>query len=432
MQRYASYKPSGIQWVERLPSHWGAERAKWLFNRMERPVRPEDDVVTAFRDGQVTLRTNRRTEGFTNAIQEHGYQGIRKGDLVIHAMDAFAGAIGVSDSDGKSTPVYAACVPRGEYPVNSYYYAYLLRYMAHSGYIESLSKGIRERSTDFRFAEFRELPLPIPDKDEQDRIVAFLDQKTAEIDAAIAKKEGLLELLNEQRGVLIDSVVTRGVMPDAEMQPSNLPGIEFVPAHWLVLPLKRVVETKITDGPHETPKFLDEGVPFVSVEAAFDGRIDLEKRRGFISPKEHARYCQKLKPQRDDIFFVKSGSTTGKTVIVDFDDEFSVWSPLALIRPKRDFFEPRFLLFALQSPYFQRQVQTGWSYGTQPNIGMSDLEKLWVAMPPVCEQVLILESLRPQLERIVETVSLIRRELAELQHWKNTLIAESVTGKIKV
>ena len=185
MQRYESYKPSGIQWVETVPSHWGVERAKWLFNRMERRVRPEDDVVTAFRDGQVTLRTNRRTVGFTNAIQEHGYQGIRKGDLVIHAMDAFAGAIGVSDSDGKSTPVYAACMPRGEHPVNSYYYAYLLRYMAHSGYIESLSKGIRERSTDFRFAEFRELPLPIPCPDEQDRIVAFLDQKTAEIDAAI-------------------------------------------------------------------------------------------------------------------------------------------------------------------------------------------------------------------------------------------------------
>lgn len=178
--------------------------------------------------------------------------------------------------------------------------------------------------------------------------------------------------------------------------------------------------------------FLDEGISFVSVEAAFDGRIDLEKRRGYIAPKEHARYCQKLKPQRDDIFFVKSGSTTGKTVIVDFDDEFSVWSPLALIRPKRDFFKPRFLLSALQSPYFQRQVQTGWSYGTQPNIGMSDLEKLWVAMPPIGEQVLILESLRPRLETIDETVSLIRRELAELQHWKNTLIAESVTGKIKV
>lgn len=432
MQRYESYKPSGIQWVEKVPSHWGVERAKWLFNRMERPVRPEDDVVTAFRDGQVTLRTNRRTEGFTNALQEHGYQGIRKGDLVIHAMDAFAGAIGVSDSDGKSTPVYAACLPRGEYPVNSYYYAYLLRYMAHSGYIESLSKGIRERSTDFRFAEFRELPLPIPDKEEQDRIVAFLDQKTAEIDAAIAKKEQLIEMLLEQKAILINNAVSIGSNLTITRTPGDLPWTGSFSANWELLQLKRVVSTKITDGPHETPNFVDEGVPFVSVEGAFDGRIDLEKRRGFITPKDHARYCQKLKPQKNDIFFVKSGSTTGKTVIVDTEAEFSVWSPLALIRPKPDFFDPQFLLLALQSPYFQRQVQMGWSYGTQPNIGMADLEKLWVIKPSINEQNEILDGLRPRLGKLGEVISLVRRELTELQQWKSTLIAESVTGKIKV
>ena len=102
--KYDSYKQSDIAWVGDIPDEWGTVKAKWLFKKMERPVRLEDDVVTAFRDGEVTLRKNRRTEGFTNALKEHGYQGIRKGDLVIHAMDAFAGAIGVSDSDGKSTP----------------------------------------------------------------------------------------------------------------------------------------------------------------------------------------------------------------------------------------------------------------------------------------------------------------------------------------
>jgi len=79
---------------------------------MNRPVRPEDEVVTCFRDGVVTLRKNRRVRGFTEAIYELGYQGIRRGDLVIHAMDAFAGAVGVSDSDGKGTPVYAVCQPK--------------------------------------------------------------------------------------------------------------------------------------------------------------------------------------------------------------------------------------------------------------------------------------------------------------------------------
>lgn len=136
--KHDHYQDSGVEWLGEIPAHWEVEKGKWLFEKMERPVQPEDGVVTAFRDGQVTLRSNRRTDGFTNSIKEHGYQGIRKGDLVIHAMDAFAGAIGISDSDGKSTPVYAACVPRNEYSALPSFYAYLLRYMAHSGYIVTL------------------------------------------------------------------------------------------------------------------------------------------------------------------------------------------------------------------------------------------------------------------------------------------------------
>lgn len=232
--RYDSYRDSGVEWLSIIPIHWEVKRAKWLFEKVERSVRPDDDIVTAFRDGTVTLRSNRRTDGFTTALQEHGYQGIRKGDLVIHAMDAFAGAIGVSDSDGKATPVYGVCVNRGEYYTNSHYYAYLLRYMAKSGYIESLAKGIRERSTDFRFNDFAKLNLPIPPRDEQDRIANFLDQKTAEIDEAIVKKQRLIELLQEQKAILINQAVTKGMNPNAPMRDSGVSWIGEIPAHWEV------------------------------------------------------------------------------------------------------------------------------------------------------------------------------------------------------
>ena len=109
---YPNYKPSGLKWLADIPAHWRTERAKWLLKKMKRSVRDTDEVVTCFRDGVVTLRKNRRTEGFTESIQEMGYQGIRGGDLVIHAMDAFAGAIGVADSDGKGTPVYSGLQAR--------------------------------------------------------------------------------------------------------------------------------------------------------------------------------------------------------------------------------------------------------------------------------------------------------------------------------
>jgi type I restriction enzyme, S subunit len=113
LKPYDEYKENGLPWVGVLPTHWKVERAKGLFEKLNRPVRPEDETVTCFRDGTVTLRKNRRLRGFTEAIYELGYQGIRKGDLVIHAMDAFAGAVGVSDSDGKGSPIYGVCRPKG-------------------------------------------------------------------------------------------------------------------------------------------------------------------------------------------------------------------------------------------------------------------------------------------------------------------------------
>ena len=104
-------KDSGIEWAGKIPAHWGKKRAKFLFRQMSLPVREGDGVVTAFRDGQVTLRENRRTEGYTFAILELGYQGIRQGHLVLHSMDAFAGAIGISESDGKCSPEYIVWTP---------------------------------------------------------------------------------------------------------------------------------------------------------------------------------------------------------------------------------------------------------------------------------------------------------------------------------
>ncbi len=91
---YSSYQASSAAWIDQIPGHWNETRLKNVFTLMKRSPEEGDEIVTAFRDGEVTLRSNRRTEGFTNAVQEHGYQRVVAGDLVIHAMDAFAGAIG--------------------------------------------------------------------------------------------------------------------------------------------------------------------------------------------------------------------------------------------------------------------------------------------------------------------------------------------------
>lgn len=429
MQRYESYKPSGIQWVEKIPSHWGVERAKWLFDRMERPVRPEDDVVTAFRDGQVTLRTNRRTEGFTNAIQEHGYQGIRKGDLVIHAMDAFAGAIGVSDSDGKSTPVYAACVPRREYPVNSYYYAYLLRYMAHSGYIESLSKGIRERSTDFRFTEFRELPLPIPNKDEQDRIVAFLDQKTAEIDSAIAKKERLIELLNEQKLIFLNTALTRGLKSDQHFKDSDSPWLGLIPENWEMIPLAGFMSF-ISYGFTNPMPTEDDGPYMLTSNDIGDGSIRLDTARRTSQRAFDWKLTGKSKPNRGDILVTKDG-TLGRTALVDTDEPICISQSVALLRPKKDT-NPEFITAALRAECYLRKMIFDAGGTTIKHIYITRLGKMRIATPPPKEQLLIVQHCKELETHFHTLVSAEDKNIAAMRELKSALISAVVTGNVKV
>lgn len=201
-------KDSGVKWIGEIPAHWDLLRAKNIFERQFRPVRDCDEVVTCFRDGQVTLRKNRRVEGFTESLKEIGYQGIRKGDLVIHQMDAFAGSIGVSDSDGKGTPVYICCLPKDSKNVNVYFYAYLLREMARSGFIKSLYRGIRERSSDFRFDTFAVQWLPLVPIEEQQEIVTYIETKVANINQLCQAERSQIEKLKEYKQRLISDVVT--------------------------------------------------------------------------------------------------------------------------------------------------------------------------------------------------------------------------------
>lgn len=204
----APMKPSGIPWIKFIPEHWDIKRGKSIFQEVYRNVRSEDGTVTCFRDGEVTLRTNRRTTGFTESEKEIGYHGVRIGDLVIHQMDAFAGAIGISDSDGKCSPICIVCRPLKEDKTNLGYYCQLLRLMAHSGYIQSFAKGIRERTTDFRYKTLVTLNFPAPPYIEQQQIADYLDEKCGKIDAIIKKICKQIELLKEFKRSLINEVVT--------------------------------------------------------------------------------------------------------------------------------------------------------------------------------------------------------------------------------
>lgn len=201
------FKPTNIPWLPEIPEYWKIKRAKNMFKKEQRPIQYDDEIVTCFRDGEVTLRKNRRTSGFTEATDYSHYQHICKGDLVIHQMDAFAGSSGVSDSDGMGTPVLSVCTPKIE-GIDNYYYAHVLRIMGKNGFILSLYRGIRERSSDFRFDTFIKQWLPVPPIEEQHAIVSYITERVEKIDSLVEKLSKEIECIKEYKQRLISDVVT--------------------------------------------------------------------------------------------------------------------------------------------------------------------------------------------------------------------------------
>lgn len=197
-------KDSGLPWVGRMPSHWKIKRGKYCLKYMKKPIKEDDGVITCFRDGEVTLRSNRREEGFTMADKEIGYQGIDVGDLVVHGMDGFAGAIGISDSRGKASPVLNVLDTEG----NKKYFMYYLRSMAYGDVFLALATGIRVRSCDLRWNKLAELLYSVPPKAEQDAIVAYIDNKLQQVDEIINKKMEALEVLTDYKKSTIYEYVT--------------------------------------------------------------------------------------------------------------------------------------------------------------------------------------------------------------------------------
>ncbi|QRQ59804.1 restriction endonuclease subunit S [Sphingobacterium multivorum] len=429
MQRYEKYKDSRIDWLGKIPVNWETEKGKWLFIKNERPVLADYDVITCFRDGEVTLRKNRREDGFTNSLKEIGYQGVLKGDLVIHQMDAFAGAIGVSDSDGKSTPVYSVCSPRVS-NVSNYFYAYYLRSMALAGVISSLAKGIRERSTDFRFNDFSNLIYPLPPISEQEAIAKFLDDKCEKIDSAIHFKEQQIEKLKEFRQITIHNAVTKGVRHSkgevVQMKDSGIEWIGKVPEDWEVKRLKYTCLINQKSLSETTDK--NQELDYVDI-----GSVSLthgiEKTESYLFGNSPSR-ARRIASVNDTII------STVRTYLkaIDFIDEskskFIFSTGFAILTPNG--VSPKYLANVVRSNVFTDQVSFASKGMSYPAINSTDLGCLWIPIPPVSEQKAIITHLQEQTSKIDKAISQRQEQIVKLKEYKQSLINEVVTGKIKV
>lgn len=404
--RYDKYKDSGIAWIGEIPEHWKVKKGKNLFKKEERPVRDNDEIVTCFRDGEVTLRSNRRIDGFTNAMKEVGYQGVRRGDLVIHNMDAFAGAIGVSDSDGKSTPVYSVCTPKNNVEANVYYYAYLLRSYALGGVIQSLAKGIRERSTDFRYKEFGDLYYQQPPIEEQQSIASYLDQKCGEIDELITLQEEMITKLQSYKQSVITEAVTKGLDKNLPLKDSGIEWIGEIPEHWSVVKIKYLAKIKSGDS-------------ISSNEIMQEGIYEVYGGNGLMG------FCNKKNVDGVNIIIGRVGALCGNVRLIS-ESKFITDNALILNCFDNALYSYMYIMLKAAN---LNNLNTS---NAQPLITGSKVLNVSLPIPPLSEQQSIADYLDQKCSEIDELISIKQQKIEKLKDYKKSLIFECVTGKRKV
>ena len=425
-------KDSGIEWIGEIPEGWSIARGKHILTLLQRAVFPTDGVITCFRDGEVTLRSNRREDGFTVSLKEIGYQGIEPGDLVVHGMDGFAGSIGISDSRGKSSPVLVVL----DSSQDKKYLMYYLRSMAYNNVFLALSTGIRVRSCDLKWNKLADLHYLVPPIVEQHKLVSFLDEKCSEIDAMLSKTRASIEEYKKLKQAVITQAVTKGVRGEREMKDSEVEWIGEIPKYWNIGKLKYYwisvesgVSVNAADRPIDNPA--QYGVLKTSSVSKF-----------IFNPHEHKQvnndeYSRVTCPVTADCIIVSRMNTPDLVGACGYVEKTypNLFLPDRLwqISFKNDV-SSKFIWYYLNNEMVRSYISslsTGTS-STMQNISQGQFGNISVCLPDSNEQKEIIAYLDTKCTEIDKLIAKKEQLVKELESYKRSLIYEVVTGKREV
>mgnify|MGYP001387939330 CR=1 FL=1 len=411
-------KDSGIEWIGKAPAKWNYVRGKYILKYMQKPVKINDGVITCFRNGEVTLRRNRREEGFTMADKEIGYQGVDVGDLVVHGMDGFAGAIGISDSRGKASPVLNVL----DSTENKRYVMYYLRSMAYGEVFSALATGIRVRSCDLRWNKLSELIYPVPPLDEQKSIVCFLDNKCSEIDVISAGIQKEIEILEQYKRSVITEAVTKGLNPDVEMKDSGIEWVGNIPAHWDVRPLYYYFAER------KKKNYLGQEQNLLSLSYGKVIRKDINTSEGLLPDSfngyniiEPGDIVLRLTDLQNDKRSLRTGLVKEHGIIT---------SAYVTLKAAKEVV-PEYFHYLLHA-YDVMKVLYNMGNGVRQGLNYSELSKMHIVAPPLDEQKNIATRLDCVSKGIESIIASKKQQLAVIDSYKKSLIYEYVTGKKEV
>ncbi|MGN0317407.1 MAG: restriction endonuclease subunit S [Lachnospira sp.] len=412
-------KDSGIEWIGEIPDSWSVIKGKYVLKYLQKPIRDDDGVITCFRDGEVTLRSNRREDGFTLSDKEIGYQGIDVGDLVVHGMDGFAGSIGISDSRGKASPVLVVL----DSDNNKRFLMYYLRSTAYRDVFLALATGIRVRSCDLRWNKLAELPYLVPPIEVQNKVADFLDSKCTEIDALIADIQSQIETLEEYKKSIIFQTICHGINGDIQMKRTDSDVWSEIPVDWELKDIKYMFEiVKRIAGKEgfDVLSVTQRGLKVKDITSG-DGQLaDSYSGYQFVYPSDYVMNHMDL-----------------LTGWVDLSTMFGVTSPDYRVFRLRDKTNNSldYYKYVMQCCYMNKifySLGQGVSNLGRWRLQTSSFNNFKVPVPPTKEQTAIADYLNYVIEETNAIIDTKKEQLETLEEYKKSVIYEYVTGKKEV
>ena len=409
-------KDSGIQWLGNIPKEWSIIKGKYILKQLSRSVLESDNVVTCFRDGEVTLRSNRRELGFTNSLKEIGYQGVEPGDLVVHGMDGFAGAIGISDSRGKMSPIINV-LESGECKK---YLMYYLRGLAFVNVFLGLSTGIRERSCDLRWNKLANLEYTIPPLSEQQAVADYLDETCSKIDEIIAEAKASIDEYKELKQAVIFEAVTKGLDKNVEMKQCSVNWLDEIPSTWKSIRLKYL----LTEINNRSETGTEQPLSVSQVMGVVPSYMI-----SVVNPT--SSYVGQKVVEPNDIVFNKLKAHLGVFFMSKY---YGLVSPDYAVYRTNDKVIPKYLEYLFHTSAciseFKRYI-TGVAEGLM-RLYTSDLFNIRICLPNVDEQIKIVEYVDNNVDLFDSLIAEKESLIHDLEAYKKSLIYEVVTGKRKV
>lgn len=411
-------------WLPQIPKHWEFIKVRHLFKESTKKGFPNETLLVASQEHGVVSKDiyGKRTVEATKDL--HNLKLVEQGDFVI-SLRSFQGGIELAHERGIISPAYT--ILKETQPINKRYFKNLFKSSPFISLMNLCLKGIRE-GQNIDYPTFKNEYLPVPPIKEQDIISEYLDKKNSEIDKFIANKEKLIALLAEQKTVIINQTIVKGLDTKSKVKYSGFEWLGEIPKHWEIKKLRYL--GKFQNGISAGAEYFGSGYPFVSYSDVYKNTT----LPSFISDLANSSKEDRIRYSvlEGDIFFTRTSETveeigfssTCETTIKDAT--FSGF--LIRFRPFKNILYKGYSKYYFRSSLHRRFFVKEMNLVTRASLSQDLLKNLPVIIPSYNEQIDIAKFLDIKMDDIDLIIVKIKKEIAAIKEYRDALITDLVTG----